>query len=94
MLALLSILILDPVLDHVVERENVPCVVGLGLYLTIGAVLERRLCEIDRILFICRAEVDHLVVHAGCARRRTPLALGLDVHGAMRNRREHALSGV
>ena len=94
MLALLSILVLDPVLDHVVEREDVPCVVGLGLDLTLGAVLERRLCEIDGILFICRAEVDHLVVHAGGARRRAPLALGLVVHGAMRDRREHALSGV
>ena len=35
MLALPTVLILDPVFDHVVQRENVPCVVGLGLDLTL-----------------------------------------------------------
>ena len=50
MLALLSVLVLDPVLDHVVESEDVPCVVGLGLQLAFGSILEGRLREVDRIL--------------------------------------------
>ena len=94
MLALPTVLILDPVFDHVVQRENVPSIVGLGLDLTFSSVLERCLCEIDRVLFICMTEIDFLVVHAGGARRCTPLALGLIVHGPVRDRREHTLSGM
>ena len=54
MLALPTVLILDPIFDHIIQRENVPSVVGLGLNLAFGSVLERCLCEIDRILFVCR----------------------------------------
>ena len=94
MLALPTVLILDPILNHVIKSKDIPCVVGFRLHLTFSSVLERCLCEIDRVLFICMTEIDFLVVHAGGARRCTPLALGLDVHGATRNRREHALSSM
>ena len=69
MLALPTVLILDPILDHVIQSENVPGVVGFGLHLTFSSVLERRLCEIDCILFVCRTEVDLLSAHAGGACR-------------------------
>ena len=92
-LALPTVLILDPVFDHVVQRENVPCVVGLGLDLTFSSVLERRLCEVDRILFVCRTKID--LLSAGGARRGAALSsFSLVVHGPMRDRREHTLSGV
>ena len=69
MLSLLTILILDPIFDHVIQSENVPGVVGFGLHLTFSSVLECRLCEIDCILFVCRTEIDLLSVHAGGAGR-------------------------
>ena len=53
-LALTAVLILNSIFDHVIQRENVPCVVGLGLNLAFSSVLESRLCEVDRILFVCR----------------------------------------
>ena len=94
MLSLLTILILDPIFDHVIQSENVPGIVGFGLHLTFSSVLECRLCEIDCILFVCRTEIDLLSVHAGGACRWAALAFRLDVHGPMCDRREHTLSGV
>ena len=83
MLALTTVLILDPIFDHVIQRENVPCVVGFGLNLTFSSVLERCLCEIDRILFVCHTEIDLLSTQTRCARRCTALSFGLVVHGPM-----------
>ena len=83
MLALPTVLILDPIFNHVIQRENVPSVVGFGLYLTFSSVLESRFCEIDRILFVCHTEIDLLSTQTRCARRCTALAFGLVVHGPM-----------
>ena len=94
MLALPTVLILDPILNHVIKSKDIPCVVGFRLHLTFSSVLERRLSEIDRILFVCRTKIDLLSAQAGGTHRCATLSFGLDVHGPMRDRREHTLSSV
>ena len=86
MLALPTVLILNPILDHVIKSKDVPCIVCLRLHLTFSSVLERCLCKVDDILFVCRTEIDLLSAHAGGARRRAALAFGLNVHGPMSDR--------
>ena len=85
MLALPTILILNPILDHIVKGKDVPSVVSLGLHLTFSSILESCLCKVDNILFVCRTKIDLLSAHAGGARRRAALPFGLNVHGSMRN---------